>query len=203
MRSLILAAAVAAAGTTGALAQSAFDGPYAGLALGYGMGEVTDFAPGGPEPSGAAFGLFAGYNVTNGALLWGGEIDAGFGNLSDDTPCGNAAWTCSGEIGWTGSLRGRLGVLQGGTLFYATAGVALAEATLATSDGVTRFSDSQTLTGWVAGLGAEGQLGSLGSARWRVEYLWHDFGSATFDTDVPYDSGLRYGTLRLGVVFGF
>ncbi|MCL4187981.1 MAG: outer membrane beta-barrel protein [Rhodobacteraceae bacterium] len=203
MRALLCSAAIAAAGATGAVAQSVFDGPYVGLSAGYGMGEVSSFAASGPDPAGFAGGVFAGFNASRGAMLYGAEIGASLGSVSDRSACINPTWTCSAEVAWVGTIRGRLGVVQGNTLFYATAGFAAADATLATRNSSgTRFPDSQTVTGWVAGLGIEGRLAGRNTG-WRVEYLHHDFGRQTFATDVPYRARLSYGELRVGIVMGF
>ncbi|MCC6306045.1 MAG: outer membrane beta-barrel protein [Rhodobacteraceae bacterium] len=203
MRRLVLAAAMAAMAAAGAGAQTSFDGPYLGFAAGFGRGTVAGLAPRGPDPAGVRGALFAGFSATRGTLLWGVEIGAGLGPLAARTACTNPVWTCTASLGGEGSLRARLGVVRGPVLLYATLGLAAGSATLATRDGAgRRHADTRVLTGWVAGLGIEGGAGD-GRRRWRLEYLHHDLGRATFATDVAYPAALAYGEVRVGVVAGF
>lgn len=58
-----------------------FDGFYVGVEYGHAMGELTEllgsqtFANGDLDlDNGTAYGVFAGYNVQNGSLVYGGEI---------------------------------------------------------------------------------------------------------------------------------
>ena len=87
------------------------------------------------------------------------------------------------EIDYLATIRGRLGYAMGPTLVYATGGVAFIGADDALED-----SDSET--GWVAGLGIEHQIKpnfSIG-----LEGLYYDFGNGE-DFEVYDTESKRYG----------
>ncbi len=103
----------------------------------------------------AVGGLHAGYNWEKpGGFVLGVEGDV---NFADD-------------IEYLASVRGRVGLARGATLFYATGGVAF----LGVDD---ELSDDDTLMGWTAGLGVEHKLRenvSLG-----LETLYYNFEEET------------------------
>lgn len=103
-------AAVIAAMPVGAIAQD-WTGPYAGVQLG-GSDIDVDGAP--LDGDGPSYGLFAGYNVQNGNLVYGGEID--YDVTEYDIGSGAA------EVDSTTRLKARLGADLGGGLLYGTGG---------------------------------------------------------------------------------
>ena len=185
-------------------AQTAFDGGYFGFGLGYGHGTVSDFdGTGSLSMDGAVGSAFVGWNGSNGNVVYGVEADISFGNIQGDAACINPSWTCDAEVSTLGSARGRLGFAQNNTLFYATAGAAMGRVQLTTIDAVgNEFPDTQTATGWVAGVGIEGKLGTS-PWHYRAEYLHHDLGEKTYNTDVPYTAGTTVGVARFGLVMQF
>jgi outer membrane immunogenic protein len=83
------------------------------------------------------------------------------------------------DFDWQASLRGRVGVASGRTLFYATAGAAWAGVnfgyTFPIVGGVTD-SFSKTMTGFTVGGGIEHAIDRHWTA--RIEYRFTDFGDA-------------------------
>lgn len=121
-------------------------GFYFGANLGASFNDSDD-----DDDTAAVGGLHAGYNwQKHGNLVLGIEGDVDFAD----------------DIDYLATLRGRLGYAAGSTLFYATGGVAF----LGVDDA---FGDSDSFTGYVAGLGIEHKLRenvSLG-----VESLYYNF----------------------------
>lgn len=110
LTSLVIASTLALA----PVAASAQDrtGPYAGFQFG-GSDIDVDGAP--LNGDGGSFGLFAGYNVQNGNVVYGGEIDYD----STEYDIGDGAV----EVDSTTRLKARVGTDVGGGLAYGTAGV--------------------------------------------------------------------------------
>ena len=137
-------------------------------------------------------GLQAGYNaIVAPGILVGLQVDASAPNLvagsarTVSATTGTAALDLKQE--WTGTVRGRLGFLQGGMLFYGTAGWGWSLDRLERTHiagGAAAAGDKQHVhvfnSGWVAGAGIEMPVGGGWTA--GVEYLYADLGrqSATF-----------------------
>ena len=150
-----------------------WSGPYAGVTVGYGFaGETEDETFGNSvDTDGFLAGGFVGYNYQVGNIVAGAEADIGY-NWADGTNAG-----LTSESGVEGSLRARLGyVISPQILLYATAGGAAKD--LEVSGG--GVSDSNTMLGWTAGVGADIMITE--QVFGRVEYRYTDFGSDTFTT---------------------
>ncbi|HET7678537.1 MAG TPA: outer membrane protein [Xanthobacteraceae bacterium] len=159
-------------------------GPYIGANVGYQWGEI---AP--TEPSGGAFGLQAGYNWQNGALVIGGETDIQWSNAED------VVAPLKFANSWFGTLRGRAGYAMNNVLAYGTGGLAYGGVEL-TAGGL---SQSKTHFGWTLGVGAEVGLTPNWTA--RVEYLYFDLTDHTYFTGTSH--GLESSLLRAGVNYKF
>ncbi|MEO1640327.1 MAG: outer membrane beta-barrel protein [Pseudomonadota bacterium] len=109
--SSLLFAAVIAAVPAFSFAQD-FAGPYAGFQIGTSDIDV-DGAP--LDGDGPSYGLFAGFNVQNGGVVYGAEID--YDTTEYDIGDGTA------EVDSTTRLKGRVGSVLGGGMAYGTAGV--------------------------------------------------------------------------------
>lgn len=168
-----LIAAVLSAVPVGAFAQD-WTGPYAGFQIG-GSDIDVDGAP--LEGDGPSYGVFAGYNVQSGALVYGGEFDYD----TTEYDIGNGAE----EIDSTTRLKARIGTDLGGGLAYGTAG-----AVWATSPGL---GDDN---GYFVGLGYDAQVSS--SMVLGAELLYHDFNDYN-------DTGLDVGvtTFKARIAFNF
>jgi outer membrane immunogenic protein len=111
-------------------------------------------------------------------------------------------------------LRGRVGVAWDRFFLYGTGGVAFAGAGVNICATPGCVSDSETRTGWVAGVGGEWAAWTVpaGTLTFKVEYLYADFGSGRFiDAPVPLGGGnvvprdvkLTNGIFRAGVNWKF
>ena len=153
---------------------------------------ALSYASGGLEqsyslsPDGWLGGAQTGYNFRMGNIVTGLEMDlsrsaiegsdTGSGNLFNGSP---GARYLAQDLEWFGTVRGRLGVVTGNVLVYATAGLAYGRSTFQydavypTDDAVASGQASQWSAGWTAGGGAELALGA-----WSLkgEYLYFDLG---------------------------
>lgn len=169
-------------------------GPYAGAQLGYGFGRdnIADaFKPTGFSDYSGKFGfngvqggLFAGYNIQSGALVYGVEADGVFAGAHGSTlpPFGYRVKT---SMNSEAALRGRVGYAFDRALVYVAGGVAVAN--FKTSHIAVAATDSytQTRAGWTLGTGVEYAF----TNNWigRVEYRYSNFGKFT-NSDVVVDS---------------
>jgi len=103
-------------------------GFYAGGQLGYGQldsSSITD----SDDPSGAIYGVHAGYNYDFGSIVLGGEVDFDLTNIEADTP--------ETDVDSVARLKAKLGYDAGQFMPYVTAGVARVETSGTPLDGST------------------------------------------------------------------
>ncbi len=135
---------------------------------------------------GAGAGVHAGYDWQNDAFVYGVLGDfALFTNDESDVAPGYRSIESS--LNWMGTVRGRAGVATGQALFYATAGVAFADADLAyrylPNPNPDSFIFDTARIGWTAGLGIERQISSSSSL--KLETLYTSFGEESTFSVVP------------------
>lgn len=111
MKHLLIGAVLAAVPSV-TFAQN-WTGPYAGFQLGTAEIDVDGAAD--LSGDGESYGIFAGYNVQNGGVVYGGEFD--YDVTEYDIASG------AEEIDSTTRLKGRIGADLGGGLAYGTAGI--------------------------------------------------------------------------------
>ncbi len=101
-----------------------WSGAYVGGTIDWHHGEAD--ATGNNKSVGFGGGLYGGYNVQDGQMVYGGEADVNY--------TGNDARSSGRRVkqGVNGSVRGRVGVDLNPVLVYGTAGVALGNAKLST-----------------------------------------------------------------------
>ncbi|MCX5512543.1 hypothetical protein C3941_04390 [Kaistia algarum] len=199
-----------------------WSGGYAGLHAGWGWGKETDNcsqSENGPCTIGSGLGLglgqsadsfnlngfvggaHIGYNyMLQQRFMFGVEGDFDYANLN-----GSHAFGAVGSLGtlelntnWEGSVRLRAGYAVDRFMFFATGGVAFADADLA-FNGVT---DSNIHVGWTAGGGVEYALtpNLLG----RFEMRYSDFNSMTYQTPLgPVDAGFDQTVATVGLSYKF
>jgi len=139
-----------------------WSGFYGGLQIG---GSDIDTSIGAPG-DGTSIGAFAGYNVQNGPLVYGAELDFD----STDYDIGPGAVM----IDTTARLKGRIGTEVGKGLLYGTAGVVRASTDVLGND-----------TGYFYGAGYELQLGNGATAGLEVlQHEFDDFNSSGIGVDV-------------------
>ncbi|MDZ4869160.1 MAG: outer membrane beta-barrel protein [Alphaproteobacteria bacterium] len=182
---------------TGALAPANWAGFYAGVdgQFAYHHGTIWDRVyddNGGTYdvPSfGAGAGVHVGHDWQSDTFVYGVLADfTVYTNEEDDTS--PTYRSVSSSLNWMGSVRGRAGVATGEALFYATGGIAYADADLAyeylpAPDPDSFIFDSSRF-GWTAGLGIEKALSDRSSI--KFETLYTSFGEETaYDGDTCTD----------------
>ena len=168
-----------------------WSGVYIGLQGGYGWADadVTIFTNPPTEETydldGPFVGAYAGYNFQWDNFVAGIEGDINASWIDLDTDDGDV------ELDWFGSVRGRAGYAWDRTLFFGTAGVALAHLS---ADG----EEDEDLTGWTAGLGVEHAF----TDNWlgRAEYRYYDFGSEDITRG---ELDLDMHTVSVGIAYKF
>ncbi|WEX87546.1 porin family protein [Sinorhizobium garamanticum] len=163
-----------------------WSGAYVGGTADWHHGEAD--ATGSNPSVGFGGGLYGGYNVQSGQIVYGGEADIGYAG-NDSHSSGRRV-----EQGVNGSIRGRVGVDVNPVLLYGTAGLAVGKAKLSTPGG----SDKNTMVGWTAGAGAETLVTDNITA--RVEYRYTDYASKDFNVGgSTVTSGYDEHSVRVGM----
>jgi outer membrane immunogenic protein len=167
-------------------------GFYLGVLGGFGWGTADTNAVGEIDADGFDVGGYAGANWQWGNFVIGAEGDL-LVPFRDDSTGG-----ISVDQGLNGSLRGRAGIALDRFLLYGTAGGAGTELELSSAAG----SDEQTLWGWTAGAGVEGQILDYVTA--RIEYRFTDYFDEDFNLGgVPVNSDFDTHTIRGGIGLKF
>lgn len=147
-------------------------GLYTGLQAGYGSADAYLFdgvgVYGSPEVDGFIGGGTLGYNFQSGQIVWGLETDFSFADIQGRGSCAPISPSCSANVDWLWTLRGRVGIDMNGWMPYITGGYALAD--VSARDGV--GSGSDTVSGWTIGGGLEVKLDRAWSI--KGEYLYVD-----------------------------
>ncbi len=161
----------------------AFEGPYAGLEFGLLQPSLTEDGTTDLDlDDGSGYGLFAGYNIQNGSLVYGGELR--YVVFQDAIGLGGA------EIENVIDLRARVGFAASEQLMvYGAAGYSMADAT----NGAT----SVDLEGFSYGIGMEYNINE------RL-FLGADFTGRDLEGDaggLTYEGDANTATLRLGLRF--
>ena len=164
----------------------------------------------------AAIGGTAGANLQMGQFVLGVEGTVSWlnGRAVDDRSGDPIAIVVSTDIKQLATLRGRAGMAFDNVLFFATAGVAMAQTEGRLADiyarGTYAYSDAQMFWGWTAGAGVE--IGVTERVSIKAEALYHDLGKRTYsfaaDPGAPYDEITADGALKgwvgqVGINFHF
>ena len=171
-----------------ASASSNWDGLYIGAHLGYGWGTGTFASTNTASLTGFSAGAQEGYNFH----LSDGVIAGVEGDLTWNNEQGTFGGSTTERINWDGSVRGRLGLDLGQIMPYAEAGVAFANATVASAY-------SQTHVGWTVGAGVEFMMADNLSA--NVEYRYSNYGTQNYAGSTPI--ALTDNSLRVGLNYHF
>lgn len=142
----------------------------------------------GPSPSGVFGGGQIGYNLQQGAWVYGLEADIQGADINDSKGYGvtvgetELSGSTRQKVDWFGTVRGRVGYSNGPALFYATGGLAYGNVKdelkindISDQGPYLHFSKEEVQTGFAVGGGIE----YLFSPSWSVkaEYLYIDLGS--------------------------
>lgn len=183
-------------------------GGYAGLQFGYAWSE-TD-ARSGPtglpfdqaysyDSDGLVGGGHIGFNLQNGALVYGIEADLEFADIGK-TGIGSLGDTHSTSLDFIGSVRARAGVAVDRTLFYVTGGYAFGDADVTSESGLLAY--GEMLHGYTLGGGLEYAFSNNMTA--RLEYRYTDLGSADFTgVGLKDETDLSFQAVRAGVSIKF
>lgn len=185
-----------------------WSGLYLGGHLGYGRGttQITDPSLGSVTTSGGFGGVHLGFNVQQGAMVYGVEGDLSLNHMSGRTSFASGLNAIS-ERNWNASLRSRVGYAFGSALIYATGGVAIAEHEVAIAAGgiqVGGFKDAgKTMyPGFVIGGGLDWKF--MSNVSLRTEILHYRFGTRDIDTGgVSVPTKLDETVVRAGVSYHF
>ena len=163
-----------------------WEGAYVGGKLTHQWGKVKqgkDY-----DAKGFGGGVYTGYNVQNGQIVYGGEVDLNYSGI--DKTYGKV----NSEQGLNGSLRARIGYDLSPALVYATGGLAATnmEASDKTSD------KNKTLLGATIGAGVETKITESITA--RTEYRFTNYQTQTFNLDSgATDRGLKEHQVNIGL----
>ena len=179
--------------TAAPVAAMDWSGAYAGLAAGTANGDMQYFVYDAPDTreavDGSLTGLFAGFNVQRGNMVYGGELAYSKGNVEYDTDYGFTSFL---------DLKGKLGYASQKTLVYAVLGLTKGEWT---EEGF----DSISGTGVAYGAGVDFAVSDRMTV--GLEYLWRNFDTENFASAVPQIANTNvegdFGTLSLRVGFRF
>ena len=198
---LVLVSLIAISTSANAEDKINWTGPYVGGSLGYGWGEqslnnaiFTDYSAAfsgdqlvtNPKPKmNSAFGgLQAGYNfMANDKFLLGVEVSILGGSFNSDYVCtNNLNFSASSKLNWVSSFKTKAGTFLGDTLIYVDGGVAIGNEKFSMDSGFERVryhsNDSETLMGWVLGLGLEQPIYKNVTA--TLDYQHIEFGDKNF-----------------------
>jgi outer membrane immunogenic protein len=168
-------------------AVSNWQGGYIGAHIGVGFGKA-----GASRTSGALGGLQAGYNWQNDRFVMGAEADV----TAADVSSRSIADTYRQD--WRGSARGRVGYAFSNVLAFGTAGFTMTGTEYKSALGT----KSTSVTGWVAGAGADMQF--TPSVILRAELLHYDFSDQTYPgSNGPVRIGATSNVLRAGLNYKF
>lgn len=196
MRNLVLAAASIAtlAIATPALAQDGpadpdtqtFNGPRAGVILGYDRVQPGQVANSNIDDSNSASGLTyggdVGYDVQSGRWVFGaeGEVTGSTSKVTNNPSAAGALGYGRVKAGRDLYAGARIGyAVAPKTLLYAKGGYTNQRLDLVASNGTTETGQHFNLDGWRAGVGLEQSLGSKAYA--KIEYRYSNYGNARLE----------------------
>jgi len=167
-----------------------WSGGYLGGYGEYKWGEF-DAAP-TQDANGFGGGVYGGYNWQSDNIVYGVEGDIGYSGADFSTA------GLTGEQGFNGSLRARIGMDVNPFMVYATGGIAATRAELTSTTG----SDTNTHVGWTAGAGAEAFLTE--NITTRLEYRYTDYQSKNYNLGgTNVSSGFDDHSVRVGIGMKF
>ena len=170
-------------------------GGYAGIELNGSQENISGTSTDNASDDGALFGLGLGFNHDMGDFVFG--LDGDISLLTNENRL-QMKETVDADDDWFATARLRAGYDMGGTLLYATGGLAALSADF-DADG---DSHGETFLGWTAGGGIEHMMTE--SISIKAEALYADFGSSNFtlagdETDIDADMVV----VRAGISFRF
>ena len=154
-----------------------WSGWFFGIKGGYATGDAQLVGLGGSSGDytidGGVIGTMSGYNFQSGNIVYGIDMDSAFGNLEGTTSPANICASCTTEINWLSTFRGRVGVAMDNVLPFVTAGVAYGEVEVnipaALNPGGGNRDD--IFVGYVVGAGIDWAFNDEWTARLDYQYI--------------------------------
>jgi outer membrane immunogenic protein len=143
-------------------------------------------------------------------VVVGAEADMGYGGGEAKGPAvgaGLGILSSRASLGWTGSVRGRLGYTQDNWMIYGTGGLAFADlevqAALSTPGSVWTATNNKWAAGYTVGAGLEYMI--TPNITVRGEYLYADYGRNTVAVPTGGQASVEVDshTARAGVSYKF
>ncbi|ANH03724.1 MULTISPECIES: outer membrane protein [Shinella] len=161
-------------------------GAYAGGTASWQRGDFN--RQGDAKANGLGGGVYGGYNMQNGQLVYGGEADLNYSGVDAERN------GLKGKQGVNGSVRGRVGIDLNPVLVYGTAGIAGTNVEMKNANG----KDDRNMVGWTAGAGAEAFVTNNVTA--RIEYRYSDYQKKSFNLGGDkVKSGFEDHSVRVGL----
>ena len=192
--------------------QSAYDwnGLYAGLQFGWGVGTVES-SSGGVKISedfnsgdGTSGGVLFGWNVQNGDIVYGLEAGLSINEIKSTHNGSKLAYHTSDYV-WNAEARARMGYAAGRFLPYIAGGVVLGEFYQQSRTGGTGPSaEMNTVWGYTAGAGVDVRV--TNNVTFRSEYVYQNFGKENYTlASVPttLSSQFDFHMARAAVLYHF
>lgn len=172
--------------------------PYAGGFVGYSFSNFDGIGGADVKGEGAVGGLYGGYRVQNGQLVYGVEADIGASDLSGGGFSVATGLPISTDSTAFGSLRAQIGVAYDPILLFATGGVALSNKELTLGN----VSDDQTHVGYTVGAGIDAKVADGVTS--RLEYRYSNYNTQTYDLgNTSVSSGFDEHSVRAGLALKF
>ncbi len=175
-----------------------WSGPYAGGFVGYNFANVDQSGGAKFDGEGVVGGVYAGYTLQSGGLVYGAEGDVGASGLTAGGFNVATGVPISSDSTAFGSLRALVGVAMDPIMLFATGGVAVANKELTLGNA----SDDQTHVGFTVGAGVQAKV--TDNVTSRVEYRYSDFEKQDYDLgNVTVSSGFDEHSIRAGLALKF
>ena len=151
-------------------------------------------------------GFFAGGTIgANWQMNWlvlGVEADGGWAGIDGSDPCPNPAFTCSTDVDWLATARGRVGLAWDRWLVFGTGGAAFGGVLVEANPQAGGGSSDETYIGWTAGGGVE--LGLTNNVSVKGEYAFYDLGDedAVF-AGTPLTFNPEFHSVKFGINYRF
>jgi len=147
-------------------------GVYVGAQGGIDWADLDTSFNSGFSTRGVTGGGHVGFNWSVGGLIVGVEADANVANAQFSATGGD---NTTFDTGWSGTVRGRVGIPVGPALYYATLGYAWSDVSITSKSSGGTVNDSHRFDGIVYGVGAEAYV--LPNLSVRLEALHFDYDS--------------------------
>lgn len=178
-----------ATGVASAASAQDWAGFYGGLSIAtndgtqdYDFDGDTDY-----DLSGQAFGLFAGYNVSSGPLVYGGELAFSRGGVYEEELDNSQSYQGEFEYTYFADLKGRLGYSTGNVLLFGTVGYSFTEFLSST--------DTYDTDGPIFGVGVDYMVQDR-------YFIGAELLNRSYDVDVDgFESEINSLSLRGGLTF--